>query len=594
MSATDSAPRGNRLFVKKSVEQVQRESASHHLKRSLGKWNLLFLGIGCIIGAGIYVMTGNAAANFAGPAVVLSFVVAFFACVFAGLCYAELASTMPVAGSAYTYSYTTLGEVFAWVMGWLLVLEYGVAASTVAAGWSGNVVSLLGNFGMVIPAEWTTSFVQAVQGEGGLSFVTGGGANLLGAAGILAVTALLVVGISESANVNNVIVFIKVGVLLLFVGVGAMFLFANPAATVDNWTPFIPENEGGFKYGMPGIFRAASVIFFAYVGFEAVSTAAAEAKNPQKDIPFGILGSLIACTILYMLIALVLTGIVDFRELGVPAPIALAVDRMGTDWFSILIKVGAVAGLSSVMLILTYGQTRVFYAMARDGLLPRFFSTLHDKFRTPWVGTIVLGIIIAIAAAFLPIEILGDLVSLGTATAFGIVCLSVMYLRTREKQLARPFSIPGGGGFVSQPVMVIVAAIVIFAFLAFFRYLLQSTWTDTGAIVAGVVLLALLVLAIVKKGPKVWIGPVPVLGIFFALIMTGPLVEDIIVKAATGDPIPAILLGSYLGLGALIYIGYGYRNSRLGRGLPQIDDDGPGPSPMEAQLHGVGDSNKPD
>jgi len=594
MSATDSAPRGNRLFVKKSVEQVQRESAQHHLKRSLGKWNLLFLGIGCIIGAGIYVMTGNAAANFAGPAVVLSFVVAFFACVFAGLCYAELASTMPVAGSAYTYSYTTLGELFAWVMGWLLVLEYGVAASTVAAGWSGNVVSLLGNFGLVIPGEWTTSFVQAVQGEGGLTFVTGGGANLLGALGILAVTALLVVGISESANVNNIIVFIKVGVLLLFVGVGAMFIFNHQPQAVDNWTPFIPENEGGFKYGMPGIFRAASVIFFAYVGFEAVSTAAAEAKNPQKDIPFGILGSLIACTILYMMIALVLTGIVDFRELGVPAPIALAVDRMGTDWFSILIKVGAVAGLSSVMLILTYGQTRVFYAMARDGLLPQFFAKLHDKFRTPWIGTIVLGIIIAVAAAFLPIEILGDLVSLGTATAFGIVCLSVMYLRTSQAGLERPFRIPLGGGFVSQPVMVIVAAIVVFAFLGFFRFLLQSTWTNTGAIIAGVVLLTLLVMAVVKKGPKVWIGPVPVLGIFFALIMTGPLIEDIIVKATSGDPIPAILLGGYFSLGALIYIGYGYRNSRLGHGLPQIDDDGPGPSPQEALLHGVGDSNKPD
>ncbi|RYF93796.1 MAG: amino acid permease [Caulobacteraceae bacterium] len=593
MSA-DAAHRGNRLFWRKSIEQVQREASTHQLKRTLGAWNLLFLGIGCIIGAGIYVMTGNAAANFAGPAVILSFVVAFFACVFAGLCYAELASTMPVAGSAYTYSYTTLGELFAWVMGWLLVLEYGIAASTVAAGWSGNVVSLLANFHVIIPPEWTTSFVQAVQSDGGLTFVTGGGGNFLGALGILAVTALLVVGISESASVNNVIVFIKVGVLLLFVGVGAMFLFNHQATAVDHWTPFMPENEGGFKYGLPGVFRAASVIFFAYVGFEAVSTAAAEAKNPQKDIPFGILGSLIACTILYMLIALVLTGIVDYRELGVPAPIALAVDRMGTDWFSVLIKVGAVAGLSSVMLILTYGQTRVFYAMARDGLLPKFFATLHDKFRTPWVGTIVLGVAIAITAAFLPIEILGDLVSLGTATAFGIVCLSVMYLRTSNKDLNRPFRIPGGGGLVPQPVMVLVAALVIAAFLAFFKFLLNSTWVTQGAIICAIVLAIWLVFTIVKKGPKVWIGPVPVLGIFFALVMTGPLVEDIIVKALTGDPIPAILLTGYLSLGALIYIGYGFRNSRLGKGLRQIDDDGPGPGPMQAELHGIGDSNKPD
>ena len=593
MSA-DTAPRGNRLFVKKSVEQVQRESAGSHLKRSLGKWNLLFLGIGCIIGAGIYVMTGNAAANFAGPAVILSFVVAFMACVFAGLCYAELASTMPVAGSAYTYSYTTLGELFAWVMGWLLVLEYGIAASTVAAGWSGNVVSLLANFHVVIPPEFTTSFVQAVQGPDGITFPVGGGANLLGAGGILAVTALLVLGISESASVNNVIVAIKVGVLLLFVGVGAMFIFNHQPDAIDHWTPFIPENEGGFKYGLPGIFRAASVIFFAYVGFEAVSTAAAEAKNPQKDIPFGILGSLIACTILYMMIALVLTGVVDYRELGVPAPIALAVDRMGTDWFSILIKVGAVAGLSSVMLILTYGQTRVFYAMARDGLLPKFFASLHPKFRTPWIGTIFLGIVIAVLAAFLPIDILGDLVSLGTATAFGIVCLSVMYLRTREKQLVRPFSIPLGGALVGQPVMVLVAALVVAGILGFFKFLLNSGWTNTGAIIAAVVLGAWLILTLVKKGPKVWIGPVPVFGIFFALVMTGPLVEDIIVKATKGDPLPAILLGGYLSLGALIYIFYGFWNSRLGKGLPQIDDDGPGPSPLEAQLHGVGDSNKPD
>lgn len=586
-----TASRGNRLFLKKSVEQVQRELNNHQLKRSLGKWNLLFLGIGCIIGAGIYVMTGNAAANFAGPAVTLSFIVAFFACVFAGLCYAELAATMPVAGSAYTYSYTTLGELFAWVMGWLLVLEYGVAASTVAAGWSGNVVSLLANFGLSIPAVWTTSFVQAVQSEGGLTFITGGGANLLGGAGILAVTALLVLGISESASVNNVIVAIKVGVLLLFIGVGALFIFHHQAAAIDHWTPFIPPNEGGFKYGLPGIFRAASVIFFAYVGFEAVSTAAAEAKNPQKDIPFGILGSLMVCTIIYMLIAAVLTGIVDFRELGVPAPIALAVDRMGTDWFSILIKVGAVAGLSSVMLILTYGQTRVFYAMARDGLLPRFFAQLHGTFRTPWIGTIVLGTVIAIAASLLPIEILGDLVSLGTATAFGIVCLSVMYLRTRENQLERPFSIPGGGGMVPQFVMVLVAALVVAGFLAFFHFLLKSTWVITGVQVMAVVLGLWLVLSLFQKS-KVWIGPVPVLGIFFALVMTGPLIEDIVLKAASGDPIPAYLLGGYAALGALIYISYGYWNSRLGKGLPQLDDDqGAGPGPEQAIVGGLGDGH---
>jgi APA family basic amino acid/polyamine antiporter len=524
MSA-DAAPRGHRLFMKKSIEQVQHESNNHRLKRTLGAMNLVLLGIGCIIGAGIYVMTGNAAANFAGPAVMLSFIVAFFACVFAGLCYAELASTMPVAGSAYTYSYTTMGELFAWVMGWLLVLEYGVAASTVAAGWSGNVVSLLANFGLTIPPELTTSFVKAVQGQGGLSFAMSGGFNILGALGILGVTGLLVLGVSESASVNNVIVFIKVGVLLLFIGFGIGFI------NIDNWQPFIPPNEGGFKYGVPGVFRAASVIFFAYVGFEAVSTAAAEAKNPQKDIPIGILGSLAVCTVIYMLVAAVLTGVVPFRQLGVAAPIALAVDQMGMTWFQILIKVGAVAGLTSVMLILTYGQTRVFYAMARDGLLPRYFATLHEKFRTPWIGTIILGIMISVAAAFLPIEILGDLVSLGTATAFAIVCISVMHLRKSRPDLERPFTAPFG----------IVT---------------------------------------------------PVLGIFFALVMIAPLLLDMLQKAVHGDAIPASLLGGYLLLGALIYAGYGYRHSRLGRGLPQIDDDqGAGPGPEQAIAKGLGDGH---
>ena len=412
-------------------------------------------------------------------------------------------------------------------MGWLLVLEYGIAASTVAAGWSGNVVSLLHNFGMEIPPMLTTSFIQAVQGEGGLTFVQSGGANILAALGILGVTGLLVLGVSESATVNNIIVAIKVGVLLAFIVMGIGFI------NFDNWVPFIPANEGGFKYGLPGIFRAASVIFFASVGFEAVSTAAAEAKNPSRDIPIGILGSLLVCTIIYMLVAAVLTGVVPFRELGVAAPIALAVDRMGIGWFAILIKIGAVAGLTSVMLILTYGQSRVFYAMAKDGLLPRVFSTLHPKFRTPWIGTIILGIAIAITASLLPIDILGDLVSLGTATAFMIVCISVLYLRKARPDLVRPFTAP-------------------------------------------------------------WGAITPILGIFFALVMIGPLVWDIYAKAMKGDLIPATLLGSYLAVGALIYIFYGFWNSRLAKGLPQHEDDGPGPGAMQAQVHGIGDSNAPD
>jgi len=580
--ALTGRPPGNRLLIKKSIDQVQREASTGHLKRTLGPINLVLLGIGCIIGAGIYVITGTAAANFAGPAVMLSFIIAGMACAFAGLCYAELASTMPVAGSAYTYSYTTLGEIFAWTMGWLLVLEYGVAAATVAAGWSGNVVSLLADFGVVLPTTLTTSYVNAVPAAvgSGFTFVTGAGFNIVAAIGILAVTALLVLGVSESAKVNNVIVFIKVGILLLFIGMGVAYV------NVENWQPLIPPNEGGFHYGIPGVFRAASVIFFAYVGFEAVSTAAAEAKNPARDIPIGILGSLVVCTIIYMATAAVLTGIVPFRELGVAAPIALAVDRMEMPWFSLLIKVGTIAGLTSVMLILTYGQSRIFYAIARDGLLPRVFSLLHKKFRTPWAGTLILGVGIAVLASMLPIGILGDLVSLGTACAFGIVSLSVMYLRTARSDLIRPFRVPLGGGLVSQPVAILIGTAMAFLGLGFFRYLLQSTWTDVGAIIVTVAAAVLLVLAILRKGPPVWMGFVPLAGVFFAFVMAGPLIEDVVVKAATGDPLPAWLLTGYFSLGAAIYMGYGYWNSRLAQGLQAIEDT-PGLSPFEAQRHGV-------
>jgi len=526
MTATAPAAHtgGGRLTIKKSIDQVQREAGSHALKRTLGPINLVMLGIGCIIGAGIYVITGSAAANYAGPAVLISFVIAGLACAFAGLCYAELASTMPVAGSAYTYSYTTLGEVFAWIMGWLLVLEYGVAAATVAAGWSGNVVSLLEQFQVAVPDGLATSFVNGVTGpDGALRFETGAGFNIIAALGILGVTALLVIGISESAKVNNIIVFIKVGILLLFIGVGVAFI------NVENYVPFIPENEGGSKYGWAGIIRGASVIFFAYVGFEAVSTAAAEAKNPAKDIPVGILGSLVVCTLIYMATAAVLTGIVPFRELGVPAPVALAVDRMEMGWFSLLIKVGTIAGLTSVMLILTYGQSRIFYAMARDGLLPNVFARLHPKFRTPWLGTIILGGLIATSAALLPITILGDLVSLGTACAFGIVCLSVMRLRQTRPDIHRPFRVPGG------PV-------------------------------------------------------IPVLGIIGALFMAVPVLLDIFAKAREGDTIPAILLGTYGVIGALIYMFYGVKHSRLARGEQQ-EEEYAGTPPLQADLLGIRDGD---
>ena len=528
MSAEGLRPRGNRLFLKKSVAQIQKEAAKSELKRTLGPINLMSLGIGAIIGAGIFVLTGQVAAANAGPAIMLSFVVAGIACGLAGLCYAELASTMPVSGSAYTYAYGTLGEVFAWIMGWLLVLEYGVAASTVAVGWSGYVVSILSDFGIsqqIFPAiqyaggegpQWATPLVQLVQDAGSTSFPMTGTFNLVAAIGIAAVCSLLVLGVSESANINNIIVVIKIVVLLTFIGVGIQYI--NP----DNWVPFIPEATGQpGQFGVGGIFRGAAIIFFAYVGFEAVSTAAAEAKNPSKDVPVGILGALIVCTLIYMAVAAVMTGVVPYLELASPAPVAVAIDRMGLEWANVplaaapggelnmigfLIKIGAVTGLSSVMLVLCYGQTRIFYTMARDGLLPKAFAVVHPKFRTPWIGTIVLGILIAIAAAFLPISILGDLVSLGTATAFAIVCLSVIFLRIKHPEMERPFKVPGG------------------IFTA-------------------------------------------VLGILACLFLASQNLIPMFQHAAEDNPLPLMLLGGYAAVGAVIYIAYGFWHSKLAKGI---------------------------
>lgn len=422
------------MMQKKSVEQIQAEATSHALNRSLGKWNLVSLGIGCIIGAGIFVMTGTAAANHAGPAIVLSFILAGFACAFAGLCYAELASVLPVSGSAYTYAYATLGEFLAWVMGWLLVLEYGISASAVAVGWAGYLTSFLKDFGIALPVTLTAATGQVVTLADGTT--TEALFNLPAFGGIMMVTGLLILGIKESANVNNVIVAIKMTVIIAFILIGAFFV------NMDNWVPFIPENTGPGVFGVDGILRAASIIFFAYIGFEAVSTAAAEAKNPQKDVPFGILGSLAICTVLYMAVALVLTGVVPYASLNVADPMAVAVDAIGLGWFSFIIKVGAIAGLSSVMLVLCYGQTRIFYTMSRDGLLPEFFSHVHRKTNTPWINTLVVGVVVGITAATTPIGQLGDLTSLGTLAAFIIVCVSVLYLHYKEPQLKRPFVTP--------------------------------------------------------------------------------------------------------------------------------------------------------
>ena len=439
------APRGllGRMMMRKSVAQVQRETETSELKRSLGPWNLVFLGIGCIIGAGIFVRTGNAAALHAGPAVLLSFVIAGIVCAFAGLCYAELSSTLPVSGSAYTYSYTTIGEFAAWVMGTLLLLEYGLAASVVAVGWSGYVVSLLADMGLVIPPTLTGPMGYPKELADGTTITTV--FNLPAFLVCTTLALLLVIGVSESAKVNNVIVAIKVTVLTAFILVGGAIVLANLDNFSPNWQPFIPDNTGkDGEFGWSGIIRGASIVFFAYIGFEAVSTAGQEAKNPAKDMPFGIIGSLIACTVIYILVSIVLTLIVPYTSLNVPDPVAVAVDAFGPQWawFASTIKIGAIIGLTSVILVLMYAQTRIFYTMARDGLLPRVFATVHPTFRTPWINTLLVGLAVATAAGFFDINFLGDATSVGTLAAFAIVCLTVIWLRRTHPEIPRGYRVP--------------------------------------------------------------------------------------------------------------------------------------------------------
>ena len=449
--ATAAPRRGvfGRMMLRKSVAQVQEETRTSELKRSLGPWNLVFLGIGCIIGAGIFVRTGNAAALHAGPAVLISYVIAGIVCAFAGLCYAELASTLPVSGSAYTYSYTTIGEFAAWVMGALLLLEYGLAASVVAVGWSGYMVSLLKDVSIFIPDVLTGPTGHHLQKDGVDVLVNGAPVvylfNLPAFLVCTALALLLVIGVSESAKFNNVIVAIKVTVLTAFIIVGGFIILQHVPTYAANWHPFIPAPTGAKgEFGWSGILRAASIVFFAYIGFEAVSTAGQEAKNPGKDMPVGIIGSLLACTVIYILVSIVLTMIVNYKSLNVPDPVAVAVDAFGPQWawFAKTIKVGAIIGLTSVILVLMYGQTRIFYTMARDGLLPKPFARVHPKFRTPYINTILVGVLVACAAGFFDINTLGDMTSVGTLAAFGIVCLTVIWLRRTHPDIPRGYRVP--------------------------------------------------------------------------------------------------------------------------------------------------------
>jgi APA family basic amino acid/polyamine antiporter len=489
------------IHRKKPIELLMKEvkDGGQGLKRVLTATNLVTLGIGAIIGAGIFVLSGQTAAMYSGPAIVLSFVLSGIACALAGLCYAEFASMIPISGSAYTYAYATLGEFFAWIIGWDLILEYLFAASTVAVGWSGYIVSFFNDFGLHIPVEFTAatgSKLIQIPGEG-WKLLNNNLIQLLSDKGIEAstlptvtalfnfpamlivaiITVLLIIGIKESANFNTIMVIIKVFVIITFIALG--FAFVN----VHNWTPFIPVNTGKFgEFGMSGIVRGAAVIFFAYIGFDAVSTAAQEAKNPQKHMPIGILGSLGVSTILYILVALVLTGIVNYKFLNVPDPIALAVNTMGPSlfWLRPIIKIAAIAGLSSVILVMLMGQPRIFYSMSKDGLLPGIFQKTHLKFKTPYISSIITGIAAMIIAGVTPIGVLGELVSIGTLLAFCIVCAGVLILRKKQPDTPRPFKAPW---VPFLPVMGIAVCLFQMVFLPLDTWLRLIIWMAIGLVI---------------------------------------------------------------------------------------------------------------
>ena len=423
------------LFKTKPVEDIMRECESGvQMNRTLGPWNLIALGIGAIIGAGLFSLTGLAAAQNAGPAVALSMVVAAIGCAFAGLCYSEFSCMIPVAGSAYTYAYTTMGEWLAWIIGWDLVLEYAVGAATVSISWSGYVVSLLHDFGISLPEQFIAGPFESVM-VGGKEIT--GVINLPAVFIVTMISLLLMIGIQESARVNAVIVAIKLTVVVVFIALGWMYI------DKANYTPFIPANTGEFgSFGLSGIMMGAGTIFFAYIGFDAVSTAAQEARKPQKDMPVGIIGSLAICTVLYILFSIVLTGMVNYTKLGVSAPVAVAIDVTPYLWLKTLIKFGIICGFTSVILVMLLGQSRVFYSMSRDGLVPKVFSDIHPKFRTPWRSNLLFCLFVAPFSGFLPLKVVGHMTSIGTLFAFVIVCASVLIMRRTHPERTRPFRTP--------------------------------------------------------------------------------------------------------------------------------------------------------
>ena len=469
------------------------------LKAGLGWGSLLILGVAQILGAGVYVLIGTAASLYAGPAVTVSFLIAGLACLLVGLCYAELASSVPESGSAYSYCKLTLGVGPAWALGWLLFLEFSVAASLLAVGFSGYLGSLLSDLGIVLPQSISTPAIQWLPRANGASLAISGHANLVAAAAALGAGGIIALGTSRSSLANTVLVVVKVLVLVSFIVIGAS------AVELANWSPFLPANEGGFTYGWEGVARAAALLFFAFLGFETVSTAAAETRNPQRDVPIGILGSLAVCATLYVLAAIVLTGLVPFRELDVPDPIALAVDRIGWPQFATVIKVGALAGLASVLLANAFGHSRVCYAMARDGLLPDLFRRLHPTRNSLWIANLLLATLAAINAALLPISVMADLISFGVSFMFAMVAICLIRIRSTQPDRLGRFRVPLGGVWI------------------------RGTWY----------------------------GVVPVCAIVMSFAMTLPVAIDIVQQALGGDLLPIVLLASYAAIGAVLYRFYG-------------------------------------
>lgn len=457
------------LLAVKHPHAAQADADSLQLVRTLGPWGLTALGIGAVIGGGIFVITGQAAAEHAGPAIMLSFVMAAICCTFCALCYAEFAAMVPVSGSAYSYTYATLGELAAWFIGWMLVLEYGVSASAVAVSWTGYFLSLLEHFHIFLPAALVSA---PLDGE---LQPTGAIMNLPAACIVLALTWVCYVGIRESASANAAMVLLKVGLIVIVIVAG--WRYVDPS----NWEPFIPANEGPGKFGWDGVLRGAAMVFFAYIGFEATSVAAQESKNPQRDMPIGMLASLAVCTVLYIGMAAVMTGLTPYYLLGTDQPVVTAVaTHSELGWLRIVVEIGALIGLSSVVLVMIIGQPRIFMIMGRDGLLPPVFTRIHPKYRTPHINTLITGFGIAVLAAVFPLDVLGELTSMGTLIAFAAVCAGVWVLRHTQPDLPRPFRIP----FAPLICLAgIVSCGILLSAMTAHNWALMAFWTAFGLVV---------------------------------------------------------------------------------------------------------------